>query len=381
MSTRSAPATPGTPWLEHVAEKTGPAQKTLLTKFPFSIGRNDAADLTIKSSRVSREHAAIVRAADTYRIRDLDSTNGTFLNGARIEEATLSDGDILLVADVEFTFFSGAAQAPRQTVTQVIGFRDSSSPQPKCFDLLRSLRRLQETLLHGGHAPSYRPIVELQAGRTMAVEAVACAWPSGHTQPEADRQVLAAQTRLANRLREMFYLVVAEDCLQHTGQKLFLPLECSEVDLSALELLLGRLATVLPDLSPVVFEVPDSEVNDVPYFHRWYARVRECGASLCYRDFTAGRARLEEHRQTPPHFIKLSTAMVIAGCQPPHGLRNLAAGLARAELPGDCRRHRQFRAGGAVPRAGMPVGTGERMPEATEFGWSLGQRLQRAFGA
>jgi EAL domain-containing protein (putative c-di-GMP-specific phosphodiesterase class I) len=311
MSTKSAPSTAaGTPWLEHFPVQNGPAQKTLLPSFPFTIGRNDSADLTIKSTRVSREHATIVRAADTFRIRDLDSTNGTFLNGARIEEATLNDGDILLIADVEFTFFSGAVQAPRKTVTQVIGFRDSNSAQPKCLDLLRSLRRLQETLLHGGYAPTYRPVVDLRNGKSLGHEAVARPWPTGQTPPEADRMVLTAQSRLAGRLREMFCLVAAEEHLQHSGQKLFLPLECSEVDVMALEVLLGRMATILPDLSTIVFEVPDSDVNDVPYFHQWYGRIRECGAGVCYQDFTAGRARLEEHRPTPPDFIKLSASMV-----------------------------------------------------------------------
>jgi EAL domain-containing protein (putative c-di-GMP-specific phosphodiesterase class I) len=311
MSAHSASAAPGgTPWLEHFLEQGGPAQKTLLTSFPFTIGRNDTADLPIKSSRVSREHASILRAADTYRIRDLDSTNGTFLNGERIEEATLADGDILLIADLEFTFFSGAVQAPRTTVTQVIGFRDSSSAQPKCLDLVRSVRRLQETLLHGGYAPTYRPVVDLRSGRPVGSEAVAPPCPSGHAPAEADRLVLGTQSRLAIRLRELFCMAAAEESLSHRGQKLFLPLESNEIDLGCLESLLARLAAVLPDFAGVIFEVPDTDVNDVPYFHRWYGRIRDSGAGLCYRDFAAGRARLEEHRKTPPDFIKLSASMV-----------------------------------------------------------------------
>jgi EAL domain-containing protein (putative c-di-GMP-specific phosphodiesterase class I) len=122
--------------------------------------------------------------------------------------------------------------------------------------------------------------------------------------------VLAAQTRLAERLRELFCLSAAEESLHHPGQKLFLPLESNEIDVASLEGLLTRLLAVLPDLSTVVFEVPDCDVNDVGDFHQWYGRIRDRGASLCYRDFAAGRARLEEHRRTPPDFIKLSPTMV-----------------------------------------------------------------------
>lgn len=352
----SGPATAvGTPWLEHFPEQDGPVQKTLLASFPFTVGRNDTADMPIKSTRVSREHASILRAADTYRIRDLDSTNGTFLNGERIEEATLADGDILLIADVEFTFFSGAVQTPRKTVTQVIGFRDSSSAQPKCLDLVRSLRRLHETLLHGGYAPAYRPVVDLRSGRAIGIEAVARASSSGHAPPEADRLVLAAHSRLAVRLRELFCLVAAETCLERPGQKLFLPLETGEIDLVCLDGLLARLTSVLADLSAIVFEVPDSDVNDVPYFHRWYGRIRECGAGLCYRDFAAGRARLEEHRQTPADFIKLSASMVRSVGQDANR-RAACEALMRACRDLDC----------------QPIAVGLENPEQAELFRSLG---------
>ena len=50
----------------------------------------------------------------------------------------------MVIADVEFTFFSGMAQGPRKTVTQVIGFREADSTSLKASDVVRSLRRLQE---------------------------------------------------------------------------------------------------------------------------------------------------------------------------------------------------------------------------------------------
>ncbi len=44
-------------------------------------------------------------------LRDLESTNGTYVNGKRIAEVTLTDGDVIVIADFELTFFSGQPQA------------------------------------------------------------------------------------------------------------------------------------------------------------------------------------------------------------------------------------------------------------------------------
>ena len=104
----------GLPWLEHFPVEGGPAEKTLLDKSPFVIGRGDSADLQVDSHGVSREHAAVVRDGRTTRIRDLGSTNGTFVNGQRTKEAELHDGDMLQVANVEFAFYCGKSQAGRQ---------------------------------------------------------------------------------------------------------------------------------------------------------------------------------------------------------------------------------------------------------------------------
>ena len=299
----------GTPWLEFFPHQGGPVQKSLLGTFPFSIGRNDTTDLPINSTRVSREHAAIVRAGDTYRIRDLDSTNGTFVNGQRIEEATLSDGDIVLIADVEFTFFSGQAQAPRKTVTQVIGFREAEGDSPKALDVVRSLRRLQETILQSSQCAIRRPVIELLNNKTVGFEALPRAPQLVRDVSETDRPVLAAQTRLATRLRELFYLLAADWLADGRDMKLFLPLETSDLEPGVVERYVDLVAETAPDLSAVVLEFPDSAVNDIAYFQELYGRLKARGVRVCYADFAAGKAQLEVHRKMPPDYLKLARSL------------------------------------------------------------------------
>jgi hypothetical protein len=59
----------------------------------FVIGRGRDCDLVIDSSKVSREHAAIVRDGDGWTIEDLSSANGTWHRRARVDRRRIEDGD------------------------------------------------------------------------------------------------------------------------------------------------------------------------------------------------------------------------------------------------------------------------------------------------
>ena len=73
------------------------------------IGRNPTTDITLLDEGISREHALILFDEDqgTYMIEDLQSTNGTKLNGKRIFSAELTDGDEIQVGLTRFHFQSG----------------------------------------------------------------------------------------------------------------------------------------------------------------------------------------------------------------------------------------------------------------------------------
>jgi ABC transport system ATP-binding/permease protein len=71
----------------------------------ITIGRGPENDLPFPSRLISREHAVVEWSGDTYTIRDLGSSNGTFVNGRRIAQPTqLADGDEIWVADEHFIF-------------------------------------------------------------------------------------------------------------------------------------------------------------------------------------------------------------------------------------------------------------------------------------
>lgn len=71
----------------------------------ISIGRSPDADVRIEDRFASGIHARAYSRGANYYVEDLNSTNGTFLNGARLEgEAQLSDLDELRIGDTELRF-------------------------------------------------------------------------------------------------------------------------------------------------------------------------------------------------------------------------------------------------------------------------------------
>jgi hypothetical protein len=75
------------------------------TKPILTIGRDNANDLIIDHPLASRRHARLERDENGYFVRDLDSTNGTYVNGDRVEGARpLHNQDLIWVADVEIVF-------------------------------------------------------------------------------------------------------------------------------------------------------------------------------------------------------------------------------------------------------------------------------------
>lgn len=112
----STAAPPQRPSLDHTQVVTAPPRSELqlvvrspatmagastdLTGSRLTIGRMPECDLTVDDSTLSREHAAVVRRADGWWVVDLNSTNGTRVNGRRSAEHPLAPGDRLELGDV-----------------------------------------------------------------------------------------------------------------------------------------------------------------------------------------------------------------------------------------------------------------------------------------
>ena len=340
----------GLPWLEHFPAKGGPPEKTILDKSPFIIGRGESADLQVVSHGVSREHAAVACEGRATRIRDLGSTNGTFVNGQRIKEADLHDGDMVQVADVEFAFYCGKSQGRQATVTQVLSLDGDADPSRRgaghgdpAGDLRRAVRRLHETLVSGCVQGRLKPIVGLQAGTVGRLSTLATK-TFRRAGFESNPLLPAIPGRVAARLRHLRRMRGIEQAAAMPGECfIFVHVQSAEVAAGRLLELAGMFCELLPDPNRLVIAVPYSAAREAAPALAPGGRLRELGAAVALSDLggrDAGTALLAEIR---PDFVRIAASLVrgmpgnslncagrpgtIGGPSARAGRRSIAAGI------------------------------------------------------
>jgi HD-GYP domain-containing protein (c-di-GMP phosphodiesterase class II) len=81
-----------------------------INHWPATIGRDNNSVVPVDDDRVSRYHARIKKRDKLYILEDLQSKNGTYLNGDKISNSTINSGDKILVGDTEIIFLTPETQ-------------------------------------------------------------------------------------------------------------------------------------------------------------------------------------------------------------------------------------------------------------------------------
>ena len=82
----------------------------------FFIGREDGNDLVLEDASISRVHAKFMHDASGWSVVDLNSTNGVYVNNAKVKEMPIKSGDVLVLG--EYTFIVRGTGAPGEAVTE-----------------------------------------------------------------------------------------------------------------------------------------------------------------------------------------------------------------------------------------------------------------------
>ena len=111
---------------------------------PLVIGREGEVDVTLADAGVSRLHARLVPTSEGWKVEDLGSSNGTRVNGMRVESAFLEDGAVIEVGDSRIVFQVQTVEVgdPRAAPGGDRAFPDLVGESPALEDLKELLRKV-----------------------------------------------------------------------------------------------------------------------------------------------------------------------------------------------------------------------------------------------
>jgi EAL domain-containing protein (putative c-di-GMP-specific phosphodiesterase class I) len=326
--------------LESLVDGGKSLERVPIVNDPFRIGRIVGLDLTIPSQSVSKRHAEIYCEGGQLMLRDLDSTNGTFVNRKRVKGAPLHEGDIVHFAEFEY-------RVARQSGER--GVSDDATIERGTLALDRvelpqqfvgGTRQLAELLERGLTAPVFQPIVSLPGA---AVEAYEVLGRGTHPElPSAPKDLfrIAETVDRAAELSRLFRRRTVELLAAAAADLPLLFLNTHPSELGTPELLesLRALRQIGPNLE-LAIEIHEGALAEPQVIAQLKCDLDSLGMRLALDDFGLGE-RILQLAEVPPHYLKFDISMVKDIVKAPPSKRRLLFMLMEAA-----------RAIGAVPIA------------------------------
>jgi pSer/pThr/pTyr-binding forkhead associated (FHA) protein len=94
------------------------------------IGRHTACNIQIPLAEVSRQHCELTLAKDKLLVRDMGSSNGTYINNKRVQQAAIGAGETLIIGPVIFTVTINGAPKEIKPVRTILSGAKKSGPKP-----------------------------------------------------------------------------------------------------------------------------------------------------------------------------------------------------------------------------------------------------------
>lgn len=293
-------------FLEHVS--TAPAKWMVpIQPVPFLIGRDGDCSLTLQSKWVSRHHAAIHRSGDLLWIRDLGSTNGTYVNRKKIQDAELIDaGDIISFGKFEFRIKSvDMSQSGPSDDTFSLDLTEELAHVASLEPLLRRLLS-ERTVI-----PHFQPILSFVDSNVIGYEILGRVNAEGL--PSSPSELFEAATYLgcASDLSALFREVGLDVGSKLRGSPLlFVNTDAVEmVETDALVESLRRVRAAGPSIR-IVLEISEKAIPDTEEMVRFRTNLTALDIGVAFDDFGVGQTRLVELAKTPPDFLKFDISLI-----------------------------------------------------------------------
>lgn len=273
-------------------------QHYAVRSFPFLIGRRGDATLCLPFPTVSSAHAELDLVGDKLVLRDLKSTNGTFLNGRRVsQDMEVVQGDLIQLADVALRIERHDARLETQTMQEDVCDQALALVQ---FDKLMNERHV---------IPYYQPIVRSATREIIAYEVVGRSRLFGVETPKAMFHTAAKlnlEVPLSNMLR--WEGVVRSHQLEVLPH-LFVNTHPRELEQPGLITSLEELRKATPS-QPITLEIHENAVSGMEEIAELKSALKDLHMNLAFDDFGVGQSRLNELAEAAPDYIKFDISLI-----------------------------------------------------------------------
>jgi EAL domain-containing protein (putative c-di-GMP-specific phosphodiesterase class I) len=275
------------------------SRRVPIVQLPFRIGRLPEANCCISDPTISKSHAEFIESDRRLILRDLRSTNGTFVNGERIlRDYPVQEGDLIQFANIVFKLGrERTSGAMRQTLEQ--------EPGEWPLALLQFERMLQDRLV----TPHFQPIVTLPERRVVGYESLGRSHLEGLQSPLVMFNV-ASTLGLECELSIMLRDEGIRAGIQLPGNPiLFVNTHPGEMQQPELVKSLRIIRETAPEHA-IVLEVHEAAITDPRAMQELRGVLRELRIALAYDDFGAGQGRLCELIEVPPDYLKFDLKLI-----------------------------------------------------------------------
>lgn len=271
---------------------------------PYIVGRKTGVSLKLQFRTVSGNHASLWVEDGALFLRDLGSTNGTFVNGNRVEKDStvkVSEEDLIHFAEAPF-------RVRRQSPTGMTAGTIAENVCDQALALVQFDRLMSERLVK----PHFQPIVLMGDDSAIGFEILGRGSVFGLESVSAMFQA-AEQLNLEVELSRMLRwegIRVGRDLPDRPA--LFVNTHPREMeDGPALIESLGKVREMTGN-TDLVLEIHESSVTNPTLMKSLHSAMNELGIQLAYDDFGAGQARLAELIAARPDFVKFDISLIRA---------------------------------------------------------------------
>ncbi|MCO8123697.1 EAL domain-containing protein [Stieleria sp. TO1_6] len=266
----------------------------------FTVGRKAGSSLKLRYKTVSGQHAVFVLREGKLFLRDFDSTNGTFVNGERIQgEVVIDEEDLVHFAEAPFRVLRQSS--PSQSAGTI-----ARNVCDEALALVQFDRMMSERLVR----PLFQSIVNVSTAKVVGQEILGRGSVFGLESIDAMFHA-ARQLNLEVELSELLRWEGIRVGRDQPGRPcLFVNTHPKELENVAR--LVESLAQVreMSNQTDMVLEIHESSVTNRHVMCELAAAVKDLGIDLAFDDFGAGQARLAELIESRPDYVKFDISLI-----------------------------------------------------------------------